>query len=188
MRFGEEENPTLGISEYFDANASFLTAEISLENFEENANKGIFMGNSRTSKAYRVYNKRTQSVEESINISFTEANLVSSPVYYDESDSHLQDEKKQCSGKENSEEIKVSGDENQENMESEVNPEGQANLDELPKEWEYHQYNLTENLLPEPSEKILTKRRTEMNDGECSICVNKLSQKHSLKPKMMKTR
>jgi len=40
------------------------------EKFEEKSDKGIFLGYSTSSKAYRVYNKKTQSVEESMNVKF----------------------------------------------------------------------------------------------------------------------
>jgi len=38
--------------------------------FEEKLDEGIFPGYSMSSKAYRVFNKKTQFVEESINVKF----------------------------------------------------------------------------------------------------------------------
>ena len=43
-----------------------------LSKFDPKSDPGIFLGYSSVSKAYRVYNKRTQSVEETIHISFKE--------------------------------------------------------------------------------------------------------------------
>jgi len=40
--------------------------------FKEKSDKGIFLDYSITSKAYRVFNKKTQPVEESTNIKFEE--------------------------------------------------------------------------------------------------------------------
>lgn len=77
MRFEEEENPTLDISERLGANALFLTQR-SAKKFDEKTNEGIFPGYSETRKAYRVYNKKTQHVEESVKVSFSEANIASS--------------------------------------------------------------------------------------------------------------
>jgi len=45
-----------------------------LGKFDEKANVGIFLGYSLSSHAYRVYNKRLMTVEESIHIVFDETN------------------------------------------------------------------------------------------------------------------
>ncbi|KAI4351285.1 hypothetical protein L6164_005661 [Bauhinia variegata] len=41
-----------------------------LGKFDAKSDEGIFLGYSLTSKAYRVYNKRTKSVEESMHVIF----------------------------------------------------------------------------------------------------------------------
>ncbi|WP_215200425.1 hypothetical protein, partial [Escherichia coli] len=41
-----------------------------LKIFQETADEGIFIGYSNTSKAYRVLNRRTLHVEESIHVKF----------------------------------------------------------------------------------------------------------------------
>ena len=38
------------------------------------SNEGIFVGYSMYSKAYRIYNKRTKTIEESIHVIFDESN------------------------------------------------------------------------------------------------------------------
>ena len=45
-----------------------------LGKFDAKADEGIFIGYSAISKAYRVYNKRTLTVEESIHVTFDETN------------------------------------------------------------------------------------------------------------------
>ena len=45
-----------------------------LEKFDGESDKGIFLGYSTTSKVYRVFNKRTLTVEESIHVIFDETN------------------------------------------------------------------------------------------------------------------
>jgi len=44
----------------------------SLGKFDEKADLGIFIGYSLTSHAYRVYNKRLMTVEESVHVVFDE--------------------------------------------------------------------------------------------------------------------
>ena len=44
-----------------------------LENLMQKVMKGIFLGYSTTSQAYRVYNKRTKTVMESINVEIDDA-------------------------------------------------------------------------------------------------------------------
>ena len=41
--------------------------------FDAKADEGIFLGYSQSSKAYRVYNKRLLTVEESVHVSFDES-------------------------------------------------------------------------------------------------------------------
>ena len=62
-----------------------------LNNNKENLNKfdvitdeGIFIGYSIHRKAYRVYNKRTLLVEESVHINFDEYNSISRKVISDD--------------------------------------------------------------------------------------------------------
>lgn len=45
-----------------------------LGKFDKKSDKGIFLGYSLSSKAYRVYNKRTLVIEESMHVSFDEPN------------------------------------------------------------------------------------------------------------------
>ena len=51
-----------------------LNIKDNLGNFKSKANEEIFLGYSTSSKAYRVFNKRTLVVEESIHIVFDESN------------------------------------------------------------------------------------------------------------------
>ena len=41
--------------------------------FDSRSDKGIFLGYSFTSKAYRVYNKRTMKVMETVNVVINES-------------------------------------------------------------------------------------------------------------------
>ena len=42
--------------------------------FDSKADEGIFLGYSTTSKAYRIFNKRTLVVEESMHVVFDKSN------------------------------------------------------------------------------------------------------------------
>ena len=49
-----------------------LNTKDKLSKFDPKSDPGIFLGYSSISKAYRVFDKKTQAVEETIHISFTE--------------------------------------------------------------------------------------------------------------------
>ena len=48
-----------------------------LKKFDAKADEGIFLGYSIHNKAYKVYNKRTLVVEESVHVTFDEQNALS---------------------------------------------------------------------------------------------------------------
>ena len=74
-----------------------------LGKFDSKADKGIFLGYSQSSKAYRVFNKRLHIVEESVHVSFDKSDLklVRKGSVYDgvgvSSESILQDPKEKDS-------------------------------------------------------------------------------------------
>ena len=51
-----------------------MNTKDNLGKFDPKSNVGIFLGYSNSSKAYRVYNKRTLVVEESMHVTFDESN------------------------------------------------------------------------------------------------------------------
>ena len=58
----------------FGCKCFILNTKNNLEKFDSKANKGIFLGYSTSSKAYRIFNKRTLVVEESMHVVFDETN------------------------------------------------------------------------------------------------------------------
>ena len=74
MSFGKTRNPTLAISKSLDANVFILNIKDNLGKFDVKSDVGIFLGYSTSSKAIRVFNKRTMVVEESIHVIFYESN------------------------------------------------------------------------------------------------------------------
>ena len=51
-----------------------MNTKDNLGKFDPKSDVGIFLGYSNSSKAYRVYNKRTLIVEESMHVTFDESN------------------------------------------------------------------------------------------------------------------
>jgi len=47
-----------------------------LGKFDAKSDEGIFLGYSTNSKAFRIYNKRTMIIEESIHVVFYETNPI----------------------------------------------------------------------------------------------------------------
>ena len=52
----------------------YIKHQYNLGNFDAKSDVGIFLGYSTSSKAFRVFNKRTMVVEESIHVIFYESN------------------------------------------------------------------------------------------------------------------
>lgn len=61
----------------FGCKCFLLNNKDNLGKFESKIDKGIFLGYSLTSKAYRVFNLRTQTFEKSIHVIFNETNSLS---------------------------------------------------------------------------------------------------------------
>ena len=94
MSFGKIENPTLVISKIFGCKCFILNTKDNLGKFDPKSDVGILLGYSNTSKAYRVYNKRTLVVEESMHITFDESNpsSIEKVIVNDDADEGSQEE------------------------------------------------------------------------------------------------
>ena len=58
----------------FRCKCFILNIKDNLRKFDSKADEGIFLGYSTSSKAYRIFNKRTLVVEESMHVIFYESN------------------------------------------------------------------------------------------------------------------
>ena len=67
-----EEGPNISYFHAFGCECYILNTRDQLGKFDSKVDKGIFLGYSETSKAYRIYNSRTSVVEESIHVKFNE--------------------------------------------------------------------------------------------------------------------
>ena len=68
-----------------------MNTKDNLGKFDSKFDVGIFLGYSNSSKAYRVYNKRTLVMEESMHVTFDESNSSSGEKVVDnDADEELQ--------------------------------------------------------------------------------------------------
>ena len=64
--------PNISYFHAFGCECYILNTRDQLGKFDSKVDKGIFLGYSETSKAYRIYNSRTSVVEESIHVKFND--------------------------------------------------------------------------------------------------------------------
>ena len=90
----KDRKPNIGYFKVFGCKCFILNTKDNLGKFDPKSNVGIFLGYSNSSKAYRVYNKRTLVVEESMHVTFDESNpsSVEKGIICDDTDEELQEE------------------------------------------------------------------------------------------------
>ena len=66
--------PKISYLRVFGCKCFILNTKDNLETFDSKADEGIFLGYSTSNKVYRVFNKRTLVVEESMYVVFYESN------------------------------------------------------------------------------------------------------------------
>ena len=118
-----------------------------LGKFDAKSDEGIFLGYSLQSKAYRIYNKRTMNIEESIHVTFDESNAILSTknMLDDIADSlehmniHEQDSKGNDKGN------------------NEDPPEEGKSNDALPREWKASRDHPLDNIIGDISKGVTTR-------------------------------
>ncbi|KAH9745941.1 hypothetical protein KPL70_004261 [Citrus sinensis] len=70
----KDRKPNISYFKVFRCKCFVLNTKDNLGKFDPKFDVGIFLGYSNSSKAYRVYNKRTLVVEESMHVTFDESN------------------------------------------------------------------------------------------------------------------
>ena len=75
-----EKTPFIGYFRIFGCKCFILNTKDHHDKFDSKIDVGIFLGYAPRSKAYRVFNKRSLVVEESINVTFDETNVGSQVV------------------------------------------------------------------------------------------------------------
>ena len=70
----KNKKPNISYFKVFGSKCFILNTKDNLGKFDAKSNVGIFLGYSSSSKAYRVFNKKTMVVEESVHVVFDESN------------------------------------------------------------------------------------------------------------------
>jgi len=83
--------PNISYFHQFGCTCYILNNKVYLEKFDAKAQKGIFLGYSERSKAYRLYNSETHCVEESMHVKFDDKEPGSKTPEQDESIAGLEE-------------------------------------------------------------------------------------------------
>ena len=70
----EKKKPNISYFKVFGCKCFILNTKDNLGKFDAKSDVGILLGYSTSSKAFRIFNKRTMVVEESIHVIFYESN------------------------------------------------------------------------------------------------------------------
>ena len=84
MSYGREGNQDVKYFRIFGSTCFILKDRENMGKFDFQSDEGIFLGYSSTSKAYRVYNKRTMKVMETVNIVIDESSKFGSDKFSEE--------------------------------------------------------------------------------------------------------
>jgi hypothetical protein len=82
--------PNISYFNQFGCTCYILNNKLYLKKFDAKAQRGIFLGYSERSKAYRVYNSETLCVEESMHVKFDDKELGDKTPNQDESYAEIQ--------------------------------------------------------------------------------------------------
>ena len=166
--------PNIAYFRVFGCKCFILNTKDNLGKFDAKADVGIFLGYSNTSKAYRVFNKRTLVVEESIHVTFDESNPLDQGkgVYGDDivdldiplEQLTLRTDKETTTQKEK--EVQEDQETEQEEDQEEITQPENIKDPSLPKEWRYNLNHPKELILGDPSKGVST--RTSLRN----ICNN----------------
>ena len=149
----KHKRPNIDYFKIFGCKCFILNTKDNLGKFDPKSNVGLFLGYSNLSKAYRVYNKNTLVVKESMHVTFDEFNPSSTEkvVVDNDVDEDLQKE----SSKDNQ---KDASHGNQDEQHEEMNVEqNKGTSQSLPKEWRYVSSHPKDVILGDPSQGVTTR-------------------------------
>ena len=141
-----EQTPNLAHLRPFGCKCYILNTGSNLDKFDAKSDIGIFVGYSPHSKAYRVFVRRTLSIQESIHVEFDEKISAAKHISIENDtadDDNLEEH--------------VSSNEQSEDIASAPNAENESTIPELPKAWKYAKDHPRELILGEPSAGIKTR-------------------------------
>ena len=119
-----------------------------LEKFDAKSNEGIFLGYSTLSKAYRVFNKSSLVVEESVHVVFDESIVKPKDVNEEEEEVDIPIENLDINEQGKDDEVK----ENPQEVE-EIEPIDPS----LPRNWKYAQSHPKDQIIGDPSQGVRTR-------------------------------
>ena len=121
-----------------------------LGKFDAKADEGIFLGYSTTSRAYRIFNKCSLVIEESIHVVFDES-VVQNSKHLEEED----EENDKCIETEKQDTLASIETEVERNQESSLEPIDPS----LPKDWKYSSSHPQEQIIGDPSQGVRTRSK-----------------------------
>ncbi|KAH9670880.1 hypothetical protein KPL70_017145 [Citrus sinensis] len=143
-----------------------------LGKFDPKSNVGIFLSYSNSSKAYRVYNKRTLVVEESMHVTFDETNPSSTEKVV--VDDNTEEEQQEEASNDNQEEAPY-GIQKEHHEETNVE-QNEGTSQTLPKEWRYVSSHPKDVILGDPSRGVTT-RSSLRNTCEHAAFISQIEPK-----------
>ncbi|KAH9800792.1 hypothetical protein KPL71_000795 [Citrus sinensis] len=143
-----------------------------LGKFDPKSDVGIFLGYSNSSKAYRVYNKRTLVVEESMHVTFDESNSSSTEKVV--VDDNAEEEQQEEASNDN-QEVAPHGIQEEHHEETNVK-QNEGTSQTLPKEWRYVSSHPKDVILGDPSRGVTT-RSSLRNTCEYAAFISQIEPK-----------
>ncbi|KAH9763597.1 Integrase catalytic domain-containing protein [Citrus sinensis] len=169
----KERKPNIGYFKVFGCKCFVLNTKDNLGKFDPKSDVGIFLGYSNSSKAYRVYNKRTLVVEESMHVTFDESNPSSTEKVVVDDDAGEEEQEEEASNDKQEDAPHGIQDEHHEEPNVEQN-EGTSQT--LPKEWRYVSSHPKNVILGDPSRGITT-RSSLRNTCEHNAFISQIEPK-----------
>ncbi|KAH9801517.1 Integrase catalytic domain-containing protein [Citrus sinensis] len=149
----KDRKPNIGYFKVFGCKCFVLNTKDNHGKFDPKSDVAIFLGYSNSSKAYRVYNKRTLVVEESMHVTFDESYPSSTEkvIVDDNAEEEQQEEASNDNQKDAPHGI-------QEEHHEETNVEqNEGTFQTLPKEWRYVSSHRKDVILGDPSRGVATR-------------------------------
>jgi len=153
--------PTISHLKIFGCKCFVLNNDKSnIGKFDSKADEGIFLGYSLISKVYRVYNKRTLTIEESIHVAFDECLETCTNMHEPrKSDEFLETEGDLAKKPQN---VQIE----EKTIDTAIDSQLQSQLDDLPKVWTTPKDMSLDNMIGDMSKGISTRKQLSQ------LCLN----------------
>ncbi|KAH9657240.1 Integrase catalytic domain-containing protein [Citrus sinensis] len=168
----KDRKPNIGYFKVFGCKCFVLNTKDNLGKFDPKSDVGIFLGYSNSSKAYRVYNKRTLVVEKSMHVTFDETNPSSTEKVI--VDDNAEEEQQEEASNDNQEDA-PSGIQKEHHEEPNAE-QNEGTSETLPKEWRYVSSHPKDVILGDPSRGVTT-RSSLRNTCEHTAFISQIEPK-----------